>query len=249
MSLPFGAIEALVALAVVVLGAAVQAGVGFGLALIAAPVLLLLHGPLVPGPLMAASLVLTLLVAHRDRASMDLSGIAWALTGRVVGTAGAAVFLALASAALFDLVFGALVLLAVALSLLGLHVPPGRASAAGAGALSGLMGTISSIGGPPMALLYQREGASRLRGTLAGFFVLGAFLSLGALVAVGRFGRVELELAAFLAPAMAIGFAVAEPLRRRLTESMIRPLVLGLSSLSGGVVLWKALWQALWQAP
>lgn len=240
MSLPFDLVAAILAFGITALGAMVQAAVGFGLALIAAPVLLLLYGPFVPGPLMAASTVLTLLVAHRERADMDFSGIAWAMGGRVFGTVLAAVFLALASAALFDLVFGSLVLFAVTLSALGLHVQPGRRSAAAAGALSGLMGTISSIGGPPMALLYQRAGAARLRGTLAGFFLLGTGMSVAALAVVGRFGREEVGLSLFLAPAMAVGFAVAGPLRDRLTEGMIRPLVLGLSSVSGVLVLWHA---------
>ena len=53
------------------------------------------------------------------------------------------------------LLFGGLILLGVCLSLSGLRLPPIRGVLVGAGALSGVMGTVASIGGPPMALLYQ----------------------------------------------------------------------------------------------
>lgn len=228
-------------LSLVTLGATVQASVGFGLALIAAPVLLLVHAPLIPGPLMAASLVLVVLVAHRDRTHIDLSGLAFAMVGRTVGTLLAAGFLLLASQALFDLAFGALVILGALLSGAGLHFRPNRRSAVLAGGLSGLMGTISSIGGPPMALLYQSSGAARLRGTLAGFFVLGTSLSVVALVAVGRFGSEEVVLSLFLTPPMVLGFALAAPLHNRLPETAVRPLVIVLSLGSGAVVIWRAI--------
>ncbi len=222
------------------LGATVQAAAGFGLALIAAPVLVLLEPAFVPGPLTAASLVLTVLVAARDHAAMDLHGIGWAMVGRVFGTLGATVFLALASPRVFDLVFGVLVLVGVALSMAGVHVAPGRGSAAIAGGMSGLMGTISSIGGPPMALLYQRAGAERLRGTLAGFFLLGSSLSLVALAAIGRMGLREWWLALWICAPMVLGFIAAAPLRRRMDARRVRPLVLGLSFVAAVAVLWRA---------
>jgi hypothetical protein len=164
---PLEPLQLAIALLCCAVGATVQAAAGFGLALIAAPILVLLEPAFVPGPLTAASLVLTVLVAARDHAAMDLHGIGWAMVGRVFGTAAAAGFLALATPRVFDLVFGLLVLAGVGLSLAGFHAPPARGSAIVAGGLSGLMGTISAIGGPPMALLYQRSGAARLRGTLA----------------------------------------------------------------------------------
>lgn len=239
--IPFDLPELALVLAVCWLGALVQAAVGFGLALIAAPLLLLVYPPLVPGPLTAASLLLTGLVAYRDRAGIDFRGIGWAMLGRVFGTGAAAVFLAVASARVFDIAFGVLVLLGVALSIAGLAARPARGSAIVAGGLSGLMGTVSSIGGPPMALLYQRENAEILRGTLAGFFVLGSSLSLVALALVGRFGHEEQWLSVVLAPPMALGFAMASPLRRRMSRGAIRPLVLTLSTLSAIAVLWRGL--------
>lgn len=217
----------------VTLGAALQGAAGFGMALIAAPPLMILAPELIPGPLIASGVILTGLVAYRDRAHIDFTGIRHALLGRAAGTALAAVFLAMATPKSFDLAFGALVLLGVSLSIGGLSFRLGAVSAGVAGLLSGLMGTISSIGGPPMALLYQHAGAARLRATLAGYFVLGVGFSLVALAVVGRFGAEELRLALLLSPSMLLGFFLAGPLQTRLPETMIRPLVLSLSCLSG----------------
>ena len=241
MPLPFGSLEAAVVFTLATAGATVQSTAGFGFALIAAPPLLLIYAPLVPGPLLASSMILTGMISYRERAHIDLSGVAYALMGRVIGTAVAAGFLLIASELLYDLAFAGLVMLGVLLSAAGFHVRPSRVSGLLAGSLSGLMSTISSIGGPPMALLYQREGVARIRGTLAGYFVLGAMLSLVALVAVGRFGWEEAFLALFLAPAMVLGFLFAAPLRNRLSDAAVRPLVLVLSACSAAVVLLRTL--------
>lgn len=240
-ALPFTPIEALTVLAVVTIGAAIQSAAGFGMGMLSAPILLLIYPPFIPGPVTAASLVLTALVLYRERAHIDLRGVGLALAGRVFGIVGAAAFLVFATERLFDIVFASLVLLAVLLSAAGFEVTPGRGTTILAGSLSGLMGTISSIGGPPMALLYQRAGGPRLRGTLGCYFFAGVSLSVVALALIGRFGRPEIMLTLFLVPAMILGFLVAAPLRHHLPESAVRPLVLVLSSLSGLVVFFRAL--------
>ncbi|MDG2334542.1 MAG: sulfite exporter TauE/SafE family protein [Myxococcota bacterium] len=227
-------------LAVVVLGAALQGAAGFGMALIAAPPLMILAPELIPGPLIASGVVLTGAVALRDRGAIDFSGLRYSLIGRAFGTALAALFLAVSSAQAFDLAFGLFVLTGVGLSAAGIQLRLSPLSAGFAGLLSGLMGTISAIGGPPMALLYQHSGAERLRATLSGYFVLGVGFSLLGLAAVGRFGWTELKLSLLLSPAMALGFLLSLPLQSRLPERMIRPIILILSLVSGAWVIYRA---------
>ena len=239
--LPFSLPEALLILGITTLGAAIQSAAGFGMGMLSAPFLLLIYAPLIPGPLMASSLALTALVVHRDRAHVDLKGVGLALTGRVVGIVVAAAFLLVASQQMFDVVFAGLVLLAVLLSAVGFDVHPTRTTTIFAGSLSGLMGTISSIGGPPMALLYQRSAGARLRGTLGGYFAVGTSLSVLALALVGRYGFDEILLTLFLIPAMVLGFIIAAPVRHLLPDRAVRPLVLVLSAISGLLVLLRAL--------
>jgi len=78
--------EFAVAATAVAVGACLQGAVGFGLNLVSAPVLVAIDPLLVPGPANFIGLVLTLMVAYRERSSMDLTGVGWALLGRVPGT-------------------------------------------------------------------------------------------------------------------------------------------------------------------
>lgn len=231
----------LLAVGAVTIGATVQGSLGFGMALVSAPFLLLIDRSLIPGPLLAVALVLTALIALRERHALDGDGFRTAIFGRVLGTAPAALAAAVLAGRAFDSVFAALVLAAVAVSLCGVRLSPVRRNVFVAGALSGLMGTLSSIGGPPMALVYQNAEGPRIRATLSCFFAVGAALSLGALAAVGRFGIHEAVLAAILLPGAVAGFTVSRWTRSLVDGGAIRPLVLCLSFTAGIAALWRAL--------
>jgi uncharacterized membrane protein YfcA len=99
------------------------------------------------------------------------------------------------------------------------------------------MSATSSIGGPPVALVYQHTGADRFRGTLSTYFVVSSLVSLAALSVAGRFGAEELQLALYLIPAQVAGFALSSRAKRWIEGSSIRPFVLGLSGLAAIVVL------------
>jgi uncharacterized membrane protein YfcA len=215
---------------VVTVGALVQGTVGFGLALVAAPFLVLIEPRLVPGPLILAGLLLTFLIGHRERHAIDYSGMRWGLTGRLPGTAVGALTLAAIPASEMALALGALVLLAVAMSASALSLSPTRGTLLGAGVLSGFMGTIASIGGPPMALLYQHASGPRIRGTLSGYFVAGALMSLVALALVGRFGAEEIRAGLALLPGILLGFAFSRRTAPLLDGGQTRPAVLAVSA-------------------
>ena len=240
MSFPLEPLAALAVFVLVAIGSCVQASVGFGLGLIAAPLIFLIYPPLVPGPLMASSVALTLLIAFREREAIDFAGLGFAFAGRIVGTLVAAVVWITLPSENFDFVFAGLVLLGVALSLSSLRIDPKPATASAAGALSGFMGTLSSIGGPPMALLYQRASGPRIRGTLSGHFVIGALVSLTALAAVGKFGRAEIILSIWLIPGILAGFVISRWVRESVDRAGARPFVLGLSILAALGILYRA---------
>jgi len=240
VTFPLDAGPALAVFALVAIGSCVQASVGFGLGLIAAPLLFLIHPRLIPGPLMASSVALTLLIACRERSAIDFAGLGFAVAGRIAGTLAAALVWIVLPSERFEFVFAGLVLLAVALSLSSLRVDPSPLTASVAGALSGFMGTLSSIGGPPMALLYQRASGPRIRGTLSGHFVVGAIVSLAALSAVGRYGRSEIALSIWLVPPVIVGFALSRWVRESIDRAGARPFVLGLSVLAALGILYRA---------
>jgi uncharacterized membrane protein YfcA len=230
-------IDVTLATVAVGVGATLQGSIGFGLGLIGAPYLLLIDSRLIPGPLLVASMALTLSLAHRHRHSIIVSDLKWALSGRVAGIAVAVVALTALSRDGMQLTFGVLVLCGAAMSASGLHLEPGRTTLLGAGALSGFMGTSVSIGGPPMALLYQNASGPQIRGTLSAYFLVGVMMSLVGLRVAGRFGLAELLLAASLLPGVLLGFLISRHTAGFLDRGYTRVGVLSISAATGVAVI------------
>lgn len=229
------------AAAAVLVGAVVQGSIGFGLNLIAAPVLALVDPDLVPGPAIVIAFVMTLLVTGREWRDIDLREVRWAFCGRVPGSlAGAAAVAALSPRSL-SLAIGAIVLVAVAITASGVHVTPTRGVLVGAGAVSGLMGTASSIGGPPMAMALHGSTAAAMRGTLSAFFMLGTVVSVVLLGAIGEFGTADLVASLVLLPPVLLGFAASRVVAPHVHGTRLRTGVLVLSTVAAVSVIATAL--------
>jgi uncharacterized protein len=230
-------IEWTVALGAVFAGACAQGTLGFGLGLLAAPVLALIDVRFVPGPLLIVALVLTVLVARRERGMLDWKGVRWAVIGRVPGSIVGVAAVAVLPDSTLAMVFAALVLAGVLLSAGGWQIEPTGPTLFTAGAASGLMGTVTTIGGPPMALVYQRRTGAQLRSSLALFFVFGAALSTVLLAAAGEIVLRDVAWAAALVPPMLLGFSASRSLARVLDRGFIRPAVLGFSGAASVALL------------
>jgi uncharacterized membrane protein YfcA len=225
-------LEWALALTVVTAGACAQGAVGFGLGLVAAPVLAIVDPDLVPGPLLIVALVLTLLVALRERARLDLRGVGWAVVGRVPGNVLGAIAVVTLPHDLLIMAFALLVLTGVVMSLAGWAVQPTPATLFTAGAASGVMGSITSIGGPPMALVYQHRSGPELRATLALFFVFGSALSIALLAVAGEIDTSDIGAAAALLPAVLVGYLLSRWFGRHLDRGVLRPVILGFSAVA-----------------
>lgn len=219
----------------------IQGSVGFGYALVSAPLLALVAPGLVPGPVMLSSLVLSLASGLREHPHIDRRGVSLALVGRVPGVALGAAALARLPQETMDVVFGAVVLAAVALSVSGLRLPLTTRTLLGTGFLSGVMGTMTSIGGPPIALVYQHAEGPELRATLNTYFALGSAMSIAALALAGRFGHRELASGLLMLPATAVGFALSGASRRYLDQGRTRSAVLAVATVSALAVVVKTL--------
>ncbi len=83
------------------------------------------------------------------------------------------------------LMLAGVVLFGVVLTSVGWAPRPVPSTLLMAGATSGLMGTATSIGGPPMALVWQGKQGACYRGTISGFFLIGSLMSVLALAVTG----------------------------------------------------------------
>lgn len=231
----------LLAGAAVLLGAVVQSGVGLGQGMVAAPVLVVLEPSLMPGGLLVANASMAMLTVTTDWRDIDWRGLGWALPARVVGSLGGAWAVAVMDPTWLGGAVGLMVLLAVAASLWGdVRVSIRPASLMTAGTLSGVTGTATTIGGPPMALLYQHEPASRIRATLGAYFFIGTVLSLVVLAGAGELSVPQIQTGLLLFPCVAAGFLIGRPIRRRFSTAGLRTALLAVVTLSGTLLLGRA---------
>ena len=229
--------EILTVVLTVLFGATLQGSVGFGMGLLASPILILIDPGFGPGPILLSTTVLTVLLVYRERTAIDFHGIQWAMVGRLVGTVLASAILLVVSADHLVLLIGVFILSAVGMSLSGFRFDPIRPVLVVAGMLSGLLGTVASVGGPPMALVYQHAEGARIRSTMSGFFLLGTILSLGALWYVGRFGVHEIQLTLVMLPSVLTGFVLSKWTAVYVDRGYVRPAVLSVAAGAGLLVI------------
>jgi uncharacterized membrane protein YfcA len=241
MELPLDFINGLLVFGISLSGALLQGSVGFGLGLIGVPLLVLIDPVFVPGPLLLGAFLLNLLVSHREHAAIDFIGVKWAIPGRILGAIFGALLLSFVPKGHLSLLFGVMVLLAVGMTFSGIDFHPSWKNVLIAGTASGFMGTTSAIGGAPMALVYQKQKGSRIRGTLSVIFSVGTVISMAALVIIGRLGWREIQAALVLFPGIVVGYFLSRHTARILDRGFIRTAVLITSALSGVSVILKNL--------
>lgn len=219
----------------------VQGTVGLGLGLVAAPVVTLLEPQLMPGLMLVLTALLPLVTLLGEREEIDWHGLNWSLPARVVGTAGGVWLVAAADHRLLGVAVGVMVLVAVVLTGRAVEVPINRGTLTAAGALGGVAGTATSIGGPPFALLYQHRPPRQVRTTMAVYFTIGAALSLAGLLLGGRLAWDQVRTALLLLPAVVAGALLAIPLRGRLAGVAFRRAVLVICAVSAVVLIVRSL--------
>jgi uncharacterized protein len=222
-------------------GAVVQGVIGFGYALVVVPALLFAAPEAVPATPLLLALPMVTTMAVRERRAIDRGAVARLTLGRVPGTVLGAALIASVSVDAVTAIVGVGLLVTVGASVLRAEVDPSRPTQVAAGALSGFLGTVASLGGPIMGLALQSWAGPALRSTLATTFALGVGLSLGALAAAGAVDRDALLLALVLMPATFAGLWLSRPLASRLAGPRLRLGVLAFAGLGGLAALLRVL--------
>ncbi len=219
---------AVAAACAVIAGAALQSALGFGFALVAAPLTYAAFGPEQGvGLLLVLGLEVNLLtlLAERRRPVPVWADIAWVVPCSLPGALlGVVVLRGLDDLAL-QLLVSAAVLGTLAVNLRAMHrrEAPRHAPPAGgrplAGVASGALNTSTSTGGPPLVLLLMGRGLTppTVRDTLTAAFVGFAFTSTAALLITGTAEAApDAGRLAVLVPLTAVGQLLGRPLFKRL---------------------------------
>ncbi|AXN08936.1 sulfite exporter TauE/SafE family protein [Vibrio anguillarum] len=232
---------ALIAMFLIFLGSFVQTAIGFGLAIVAAPLLFLISADYVPAPICIVALFISILNALKHRSNIELGGLKMALIGRVPGSIAGGILLVLVSTDVLALWLGLLVLFAVAVSLLPYRIEPTPIKMGIAGFFSGFFGTSSAIGGPPMALILQHQEANQLRGNLSAFCVFSSIISLIIQIPAGFLTLHHLWITIPLIPSAWLGYKLAMMTTQSLPKDNIRFAALLLCTISGVTAVWHGL--------
>jgi uncharacterized membrane protein YfcA len=229
--------EIAIAVLIVFIGSFIQSSIGFGLAVVAAPILFFLDPVYVPAAIMISALVLSVANSYSHWRSISFHGLKFAVIGRVPGTVFGGFLLLWISPRVLALWIGVSVLLAVGLSMANTVFKANSRSLFIAGFLSGFMGTSTSVGGPPIALVMQHQENDYIRANLAGFFVVSCLMSIMMLFVVGRFGLEHIVISLPLIPATLAGYWLAMRTMHRISHQTLRRFSLALSAIAGAAAI------------
>lgn len=240
--LPDGPVLA-ICFAAALVGTVLQRLAGQGFGMLAAPVFALVAPEYLPTAILLLGIAVGVSSAAFDMRAVDRRDLLPGFAGRALGA-----FIAAAIAAqlagqtdLFAAVVALVVYVAIALSVVGVRVVIAPLSLVIAGTVGGIMGTLTAVGAPPMALLYQHTEQRRSAATQNVFFCFGMVVSIFALWLQGLVAARHLAMAAALLPAVPLGIALSQPLARRVARRSIRPAALALAGCAATVLLLKTL--------
>jgi uncharacterized membrane protein YfcA len=228
-------VEVLVVLAVLV-GAALQRVTGIGFALVVAPFLVLLLGPVqgvllvnVTGAL-ASGLILLQVVRQ-----VQWRRFALLAPAALVGTAIGALVVAWVPPPVLELGIGALLIVALTtmLVLRDATMRARRRHAVAAGLLSGFMNSTAGLGGPAVTVyaVATRWPQEPFRATMQAFFFTIGCSAIGAKLLSGAAGLPELSTVLWIAVggAALCGLAAGGLLARRMPADAVRPVLIAVS--------------------
>ncbi|WP_372741469.1 sulfite exporter TauE/SafE family protein [Neptunomonas sp.] len=231
----------LLALLIVMSGIILQTWVGMGFGLLAAPLLYLIDPAYVPVPALILGFSLSLLLVVNQRKLLRWRRVLPAIAARFPGCWCGALLLVAAPAYLLSILFGCVLLMAVILSLYTSKVTLNPVTLSIGGFFSGLIGTATSVGGPPIALVYQNVDRVTARNELAAFFLIGTPLSILFLAFQGQVDMSSLLLSVKMIPGVLLGFGIARLCDNRINLSSTKPLLLFISSASAIMILYKGI--------
>ena len=231
----------LVAAGVIIFGSIVQGTIGFGLGLLAAPFIAIVMPQAIPVTLVLVAWPIGAVTATREHHALDHFALRWMLVGAIPGTVIGLLIIHAAPASTLAVIVGITTLLGVLVTVVSPPVPVNRTSASTAGLIGNITGTAASVGGPPVALLFQHHRGPIVRSTLCAYFAISATLSVIGYAVTGEMTRQRVLLALALLPAMLFGAWLSKHFHGLVDKGWLRPSVLTLSAIAGSIAILRGL--------
>lgn len=224
---------------IVLVAALLQMAIGMGFGMLASPLLAVVKPEIVPGCVMLIGLIVAFSGAWRERNNISFQEIKMGFGGRVIGSAAAFVILLyITNLDVFLVVFGTMMLAAVLLAASGMRFAFNDRNLFGLSVVSGLMGTITAVGAPPMAIIYHDRPAHIVRPTLNAFFGAGSVLGLLGLAASGWLQHDDFIAALLFLPALFSGIYLSR-FFRDLPALFLSRVLLFLSGIASVLLIFR----------
>lgn len=229
--------------AIAFLAAVCQSVTGFGFALVMTPFLAVVWGvkPAVATSVLLGTVVLFPLLAEvRGHVSVPRVGVL--LAGFLIGLAPGVLLLERLDPDSLRIMVASTVIVASILLYFSPEIASGEDSIPlrlVAGALSGTIGSSTSLGGPPVVLylLGRERSVESFRATLVVYFLPSSLVTLLAFGLVGQITGGVLVISAVALPAVVLGLVAGAWLRRRLDPDRFRTVVIGVLMMTSLAVL------------
>lgn len=225
----------------IIFGAIAQSAIGLGFG-IPACFLVLLEPSMVPSCIILMGTFLAFsnaLLSLKDIIKVDLI---YAYFGRLIGSfmAMPLIFLTLGTKN-YLIIFGTLLLVATYMSIKKWNIVANKKNITIAGTISGLMGTLTGIGGPPMALVYQNSSARKVVATLNMFFGVGALFSVILFIYYDLINLPEVMKSIYLSPALIIGTYIGRrEMVKKFVDKNLKNLIIAVCFVSAFVIILDA---------
>lgn len=231
----------------ILLGGSVKGALGVGLPLVAVPLLSFVLPSIQAIALMAVPVLMSNIwqASEAGNVRYSLSRFGSLISAQLVTTLLAVRFTLSLSPSGLNTMLAVSVLLAVALMAYqpNMRISPKREHIAGAGvgALSGMLGGVSSLTGPVIItyLMALKLPRNQFVGSISIIYLTGSLPLYGAMAWYGRFGIADLVLSVVALAPMSLGLILGKSVRQRLNESLFRKILLGFLTMLALLLVFK----------
>ena len=225
----------------IIVGAITQSAIGIGFG-IPACFLVILEPTMVPSCIVLMGTFLAFSNAFLSLKDIITEDLAYSFSGRVIGTLISIPLITLTiGTKSFLIIFGILLLITVFLSAKKWNVIATKKNVTIAGVCSGFMGTLTGVGGPPMAIVYQNSSSKNVVATLNMFFGIGALFSVLILIYIDLINLREVMRSLLLTPGILVGIILG---RQKIVKDYVsfnlKKLILIICFVSAILVLTQA---------
>ncbi|BCE01300.1 sulfite exporter TauE/SafE family protein [Marinicellulosiphila megalodicopiae] len=218
------------------IGCVLQTALGFGMAIVAAPIIMLFAPQYVPSVITIVALFLSVQNATNLRSDIQWKFMLPAYITRVPGTVIGVALVALMPTFILQLIITLMVFVAIFVTI---FIKPFNSTVLNmsvASFFSGIAGSATSIGGPPMAIVMQHGKSNHTRANLSGYFVFACFTSLVGYQLAGLMDSHLWITGLTLTPIAFIAFYIGKKLRIY-TEKYFRQLLLIVCIFSASIAM------------